>query len=154
MDEIKEDVFKMIESKVNTYDNYKVAFAHCISKDLKMGAGIARQFIGRYGTIQRDVLQKENKNKNINIGKTLKSYVVNPQFVAYHLVTKESYWLKPTYKSLLSALEDLHAQCVDDDIRLLVIPRLGCGLDKLEWSKVKQLIIEMKFPCYIIVCVK
>lgn len=66
----------------------------------------------------------------------------------FNLITKEKYWHKPTYstlkKSLLSAkkvitsLDDRYSEIVK-----LAMPKIGCGLDRLSWDKVKAIIEEV-----------
>ena len=40
-------------------------------------------------------------------------------------------------------LEELKSCCVRNDIFYIAMPKIGCGLDKLEWSKVKAIIEEV-----------
>jgi len=54
----------------------------------------------------------------------------------YYLITKERYFQKPTYDSFKSALQDMKNHMVKYKMTALDIPKLGCGLDKLNWSKV------------------
>lgn len=62
----------------------------------------------------------------------------------YNLVTKEYSYGKPTYATFEGAIADLVLMCNTAKITKLAIPKIGCGLDKLEWSKVRR-IIEEKF---------
>lgn len=82
----------------------------------------------------------------------------------YNLVTKKRYWQKPTYDSLKIALINakLYSLMIADKgtkepkpVRL-AMPRIGCGLDRLEWSKVKEIIEEVfaDTDIEILVCVK
>jgi hypothetical protein len=74
---------------------------------------------------------------------------------AIHLVTKERYFHKPTYLSLTTALEDMNRTWLrmHNDIKL-AMPKIGCGLDKLEWDKVKEIILSVfgKTDFEILVC--
>ena len=36
----------------------------------------------------------------------------------------------------------MRKHCEEHDVKMLAMPRIGCGLDKLEWSKVKEMIIH------------
>lgn len=103
---------------------------HCISKDLAMGKGIAKEFITRYGG--RDVLKKQN----IKVGSFGCLDIGNGRYV-FCLVTKEKYFHKPTYRNLELSLLELWKYCNAKKITALALPRIGCGLDKLEWDKVK-----------------
>uniref|UniRef100_A0A3P8RTM2 Uncharacterized protein n=1 Tax=Amphiprion percula TaxID=161767 RepID=A0A3P8RTM2_AMPPE len=51
----------------------------------------------------------------------------------YYLVTKQRAFHKPTYNSLLHSLEDMRSHCIWNGVHKLSMPRIGCGLDQLEW---------------------
>jgi len=109
-------------------------FAHCISGDFALGAGIAVQF-----------------NELYNMRKKLKGiydYTVTENCAilidnVFNLVTKRKAYHKPTSDSLREALVDMAEQVVDLEIEKIAIPLLGCGLDKLSWNIVKEMIEEV-----------
>lgn len=59
------------------------------------------------------------------------------------MFTKYKYYHKPTYYSLRQTLLDMKEQCIALDITKLAMPKIGSGLDKLEWEKVQSLIHEV-----------
>lgn len=89
----------------------------------------------------------------------------------YYLVTKKNSYQKPTYADLftsLNAMKDnmvlminfnrfrrvigidfsatllfLHLSQVSNGVNKLAMPRIGCGLDGLNWDKVKELLSEI-----------
>lgn len=72
----------------------------------------------------------------------------------YYLITKDLSYKKPTYNSLTSAIIKLRDFIVKHGIKKLAIPRIGCGLDKLYWPKVKNIIMGtfQGVRCMIKVC--
>jgi len=77
----------------------------------------------------------------------------NDRFI-YYLITKEYSNSKPTYSTITAAIKKLHDFIVKHGVKHLAIPRIGCGLDKLDWSIVRG-IIENVFQhagCTIKVC--
>lgn len=129
---------------------------HCISADLVMGAGIAKEFTRRGVKAE---LQKEYQD--IEVGDCLVSNATD-WGVEFNLVTKEKYWQKPTYDSLKTALVNarINAKILalmnDDKPVKLAMPKIGCGLDHLQWVKVKEIIEEVfaNTDVEILVCVK
>lgn len=127
---------------------------HCISADLAMGAGIAKEFAKR-GVKEQLVREYQD----VEIGDCLVSNATD-WGIEFNLVTKEKYWQKPTYETMRMALEDakwLYEEVLSYGITIkLAMPRIGCGLDKLEWSKVKAIIEEVfaDTNVEILVCVK
>ncbi len=112
----------------------KYYLAHCISKDAKMGAGIAVEFRKRYPELES--LSKNWRHEN-NIGECR---LVNKVF---NLITKERYWHKPTYSSLEESLISMRKIIKDREIKYLAMPKIGCGLDRLTWNNVRILIKEV-----------
>jgi len=77
----------------------------------------------------------------------------NNRFI-YYLITKELSKHKPMYNSITAAITKLRDLIVEHGVKKLAIPRIGCGLDKLDWSRARC-IIENLFQnteCAIKVC--
>ena len=113
--------------------------AHCISGDYALGAGIAKKFDEVYNMRVKLFTQwpLEDGEKYGYVGHAL--LVDN----VFNLVTKPRYFTKPTYDTLRSALIDMKEYCVESDITKLAMPKIGCGLDKLNWDKVFEIIQEV-----------
>jgi len=111
------------------------SLAHCVSADLVMGRCIAREFSKRYGG------KKELKEQGPEVGGTV--YLKNQGRMIYYLVTKKRFFQKPTGGALLSTLVDLRQKMKEHGIRELAIPKIGCGLDRLNWEDVKKMICDV-----------
>lgn len=109
--------------------------AHCISSDFALGAGIAKTFDSVYN--MRFKLFKNYPNYKYNGGDAL--LIAN----VFNLVTKDKYWHKPTYDSLREALEMMKEQMDFVGATKLAMPKIGCGLDKLSWNQVYDIICEV-----------
>lgn len=68
------------------------------------------------------------------------AYLVSNDQWIFYLVTKEKYFHKPTMSSLESSLRQMRDLCLTNNIQRLAMPRIGCGLDKLNWDAVSRLI--------------
>ena len=130
---IKEEIMDLFTVPQGYY------LAHCISGDYTLGAGIAKQFVENYN--MRFKLHKNypipDGEKFANVGQAL--LVDN----VFNLVTKARVFHKPTYESLYDTLLDMRIQCEDLDISRLAVPLLGCGLDRLNWEQVKDVIEDV-----------
>lgn len=135
------------EKKVNirevTQDLFAVPqgyyLAHCISGDYALGAGIAVTFDKNYNMrfkLHRDYAIPEGE-KFANVGRAL--LVDN----VFNLVTKERSFYKPTYDTLYETLVDMRNQCEKMNIEKLAMPLIGCGLDRLQWDKVRDIIEDV-----------
>lgn len=119
--EIKGDLF----TSPKTY-----SLAHCVSADLRMGAGIALAFRRRFARIEK---LKEQRVKTGGVA-ILKD---DARFI-YYLVTKNKYYLKPSYEDLFLSLNKMKKHIMRHKIDKLALPRIACGLDNLSWGKVKK----------------
>jgi hypothetical protein len=61
----------------------------------------------------------------------------------FNLITKERYFHKPTYGSMRNALIDMMAVCCVNNITKIAMPIIGCGLDRLQWNKVSEIIKDV-----------
>ena len=109
------------------------SLAHCVSRDLSMGAGIAPLFIKKFG--RKDELFQANAK----IGQAAILNCDQNKFI-YNLVTKEKYYGKPTYESLEQSLVFMRNHAVEHKVHKIAMPKIGCGLDLLNWDVVSDLI--------------
>jgi len=109
--------------------------AHCISADFALGAGIAKTFDSVYN--MRFKLFRNYPNYEYNGGDAL--LIDN----VFNLVTKQKYWHKPTYESVRNALEMMREYMDFVGANKLAMPKIASGLDRLEWSKVYDIICEV-----------
>lgn len=127
--------YKLIQDDVfNHKDCY---YAHCISRDYALGAGIAVEFDKRYDMRNRLLKLAEEKTE------TLDEKCIEVENV-FNLITKEKYWQKPSYKSLEESLLEMKEKLSKNkNIKKLVMPKIGCGLDRLSWDKVEPMVQEI-----------
>ena len=114
------------------------ALCHCISSDFALGAGIAKQF-AKMG-VKKQLCGKFPKRWN---GKGYCLITETNGVIVGNLVTKERYFHKPTLETLRQALENLRGQALEMKLNGLAMPKIGCGLDRLEWSDVREIIQEV-----------
>lgn len=134
--EIKRDLFTMP-------DNY--ALVHCISADFALGAGIAKEFNKRFDCRKRLLnlgVGGVHNWDNGEHGRCVAIRIIEPPTV-FNLITKRNYWDKPTLETVKNSLNDMKIHCEILSITKLAMPRIGCGLDRLNWTDVKALIEEV-----------
>ncbi|XP_020315191.1 ADP-ribose glycohydrolase OARD1-like isoform X1 [Oncorhynchus kisutch] len=126
---VKGDLFSCREDEV---------LAHCISEDCRMGAGIAVKFKKQFSGV--DELKKQKK-----VPGQCAVLKRNKRFV-YYLITKEKYSHKPTYDNLRQSLVDMKSHCLQNGVTGISMPRIGCGLDRLSWDKVEEMLKQVFQP--------
>ena len=121
------------------------SLAHCVSVDLNMGKGIAKAFKNKFGRV--DELKAQWKQ----VGECA-VLMDGPRFV-YYLVTKEKFFHKPKVESVKASVHAMRDHCVTNGVKVLSMPRIGSGLDKLDWTKIRQILSDAFRDTQIEVCV-
>jgi hypothetical protein len=114
----------------STWKKEPFYYAHCISADFALGAGIAVDFKKRYRLTPENLISGRVYENLSIVGNV------------FNLITKDKYWQKPTYASLAGAVDNMKKYCVSMGVKKLIMPRIGCGLDRLNWDMVKHIIKE------------
>lgn len=142
----------LIEKQMGLFDCKCDAYVHCISQDCALGAGIAKTFKQRYPYLKRSLIKSFAEDKLAFPFSTI--YFDREQPNVINMVTKERYFHKPTYESFLSALYDVRYLCLQFNFNTIAMPKIGCGLDRLQWDEVKDMIHEVfdEMDIDIIVC--
>lgn len=124
-------IYKEINGDLFSADE-KFYFAHCISSDYALGAGIAVLFNKKY--------DMKKKLKNIGSGTYPDCIKIDN---VYNLVTKKFCWNKPTLGTLTESLKKMKEDIIENNIKYLAMPKIGCGLDRLSWGNVSAIIKEI-----------
>lgn len=113
--------------------------AHCISADFGMGKGIVVEFNKRFN------LKNKLKQKYPDYLRTFQWTHGDciQEGKVLNLITKERYYEKPSLITLRNALEEMKKICLENNISKVAMPKIGCGLDKLNWVDVKQTLFEI-----------
>lgn len=130
--------FKEINGDLFKSDNI-YTLVHCISRDCAMGAGIAVTFNNKFPEMKKQLKNTIREND-------LQGYfaiLYRGERNVINLITKEKYWHKPTYSSLKTSLLNAKQIILRNNIKHIAMPVIGCGLDKLQWSKVSAMIKEI-----------
>lgn len=131
--------------KEETRDLFEVTeeyhLAHCISADFGMGRGIVVEFNKRFNMKKKlqvlfdgyleEFIENNYKSDCLMVGRI------------FNLITKERYWQKPTYLTMRGALEMMKQLAIENNVEKIAMPIIGCGLDRLQWDKVSEIIKEV-----------
>lgn len=111
------------------------ALGHCVAEDLRMSSGIAVVFKNTFNNV--DFL----RDQNVTTGGV--AVLEHSGRHIFYLVTKRRSNGKPTYDSLRRSLIALRSEMIKNHITKLAIPAIGCGLDRLQWPSVRQIIHDI-----------
>jgi len=122
--EVKQDLFEVDSS---------YSLAHCISQDYAMGKGIALTFQERFPEMKKTIQQNKTAIGQIALYEDGDRFILN-------IMTKESYWHKPSKNIFEFAVRSLKRVCEVNGIKRLAMPRIGSGLDRLDWETNREVI--------------
>ena len=106
---------------------------------MKMDKSLARQIANNYPKM----LQSQEFEHKPPIGSIFSFYDTTLNRNIFNLVTKRSYYDKPTYYKLSVALLTLRFAIWKHNILLINLPKFGCGLNQLSEKSVLRQIIEV-----------
>ena len=101
--------------------------AHCIASDLRMGAGIAVP-MQKIFDLRRQILASGKHADGLTCILTGR---------VFNLITKRLSSGKPTHEALEFALIKMRKLVEAHGVKKIAMPKIGCGLDRLQWGKVK-----------------
>ena len=141
-------MIRQIKGNMFDYITEKDYITHCISADFALGAGIAKIIDQKYD-VRSKLINNPVYKKSCSDGN---GYVIATGQV-FNLVTKAKYNDKPTYASINNALIKLAELCKCRKIDTIHMPKIGCGLDKLNWNIVFPMICRIFSEYGINVCI-
>ncbi|XP_049840598.1 uncharacterized protein LOC126285328 isoform X3 [Schistocerca gregaria] len=108
------------------------SLAHCVAEDMRMGSGIAVTFKKMFRRVD-ELLDQHKRQGQVAV------LELDGRFI-YYLVTKPESTGKPTMETLERSLVAMRQHVIENNVGKIAMPRIGCGLDRLEWRLVKQLL--------------
>ena len=111
-----------------------IPLAHCVSLDFHMNKGIAKIFKLRFGNVSFLKAQVQSVGQCATLNHEGR-YI-------FYMATKHRFFHKPSYSSLAKSLQSLRCHMETLGLSQLAIPRIATGLDNLEWSRVKEIIMK------------
>ena len=138
-----ETVLEFVVGDLFTCDP-SASLCHCVSVDLAMGAGIAVQFKKRFGQVKALKSQGAKVGQAAVLSKnTANSTTTSKKAFVYYLVTKPRYFHKPTLASVRASCLWMRDHAVEHGVELIAMPRIACGLDRLRWPDVEEMLVHV-----------
>jgi len=107
--------------------------AHCIAEDLGMGKGIALPMRKKF----------KLRGKIEASGESIKHPTCILTGRVFNLITKRRSGGKPSYDTLRGALEKMRDIALEKGVRQIAMPKIGCGLDRLQWGRVREMLLDV-----------
>ena len=114
------------------------SIGHCISSDAKMSKGFADLLSQRISGL-RDTCRQTK----LLSGQTFPFWDRAGNRYIYNLVTKTKFSEKPNLTTLSLTLEEMKSHARLYGISTIAIPKIGCGLDQMNWQEVVKLLRDI-----------
>ena len=131
-DDTKEDRIEYKEQNIQLLEE-NIPVAVCVPSRLENLKGIA-------GKVIDEVKISSLKKKILRVGEC---FVGKNKRTVFFLCTRKQSTDKPSYDTLKETLVSLKESCKKLKINKIAFPKYECGLDKLQWCKVKTIINEV-----------
>lgn len=106
--------------------------AHCVNRDFGMAGGVAYEFKKRYGGVE--TLRSQHRR----VGEA--AMLVRDGRIIYYLITKKNLGDYPTYDAVEASLNYMYNHCKHNHVDRISIPKIGCGIDRLSWERVEEIV--------------
>ena len=126
-----QDKIQILNGNDETIFQANTAIAHCISADAKMSKGFAEKICRKVNGLQEYCRKTEPY-----VGSIIPYWDPEINNFIYNLVTKSKFFEKPTLDNLRTSLENMRGHALLNNVTKTSLPKIGCGLDKLQWTDV------------------
>ena len=126
----------MIEEKIKdifSSDLHKVVF---LSRDGHPGLGIAKSFNDEYNIYQKI---KDNYDVFRIIKHNIDVILIDKIICIFH---KDSFLQRVNYQELRKSFKVLRNFCEENKIDSITMSKVGCGMDRLKWDNVRDILSE------------
>jgi O-acetyl-ADP-ribose deacetylase (regulator of RNase III) len=139
----------LINTRTGDVARVQGAIVHCVSADLHMGAGVARQICQIRSYNRPHDWNQPGQCKHPIPGMLHQVWVrtspTEPANQVFNLISKRNYWDHGNYEGMETVLKALRVKLVENNVPRVSMPMIGCGRDRLQWNRVYPLIRSALF---------
>ena len=136
--QLPDEFLQIVYGNENSILQQPISIGHCISADAQMSKGFAQ-----YSSERVPRLRRTCRRANLLKDQVLPFWHSSSRRYVFNLVTREKYSDKPDLQTLATTLQNMQAHATMHGISAIAIPKLGCGLDKMNWQDVVKLLRDI-----------
>ena len=133
-----DDCLQIIHGTEDSILQQPHSIGHCISADAKMSKGFA-DFLSQRIPGLRDTCRRTK----LLIGQTFPFWDQTGNRYIYNLLTKTEFSEKPNLPTLSLTVEEMKSHAQLYGISTIAIPKIGCGLDQMNWQELVKLLRDI-----------
>ena len=128
VDPIAKGCFQYLEEVGDTFDaSYEYALAHCVARDLQLGAGVAKAFKNRFGIIEEMTTQ----DKQVGEAAYVQAQTLREARHVFALIPKEKSTGLPEPQDVRRSHQYLKSECVRISLNNPAISMIASGRDSI-----------------------
>ena len=136
--QLPEEFLQIVFGNENSILQQPNSIGHCISADAQMSKGFAQFLSERIPRLRRTCRRTHLlKDQVFPFWDSLSRRYI------YNLVTKEKYSDKPDLQTLAATLRSMQPHVTMHGVSTIAIPKIGCGLDQMNWQDVVKLLRDI-----------
>ena len=133
-----DEFLQIVYSNENSILEQPNSIGHCISADVQMSKGSAQFLSERVPRLRRTC-----KRAKLLKDQVFPSWDASSGRYIYNLVTEEKYSDKPDLQTLATTLQSIQSHATMHGVSTIAIPKIGCGLDQMNWQDVVKLLRDI-----------
>ena len=133
-----DDFLKIIYGTEHSNIQQPNSIGHCISDDARMSKGFA-DFLSH----KISGLRSAYRRAKLFMGQVYPFWDSTGKRYIYNLVTEERFCDKPVLSTLSRTLEAMKIHASTNGVSTIAKPKLGCGLDQMNWEEVVKLLRDI-----------
>ena len=127
------DIFKEIDS----YKGKNLPLlCFCCSGDFQLQAGISQKIDEKYS------IEEFYKKNFLNSSSGSACPILVNNLIIIALINRDKKWQGTTYDEMLDCIIHLKDYCLINHIQQIFMPRIACGLDRMNWDIIRPIIKE------------
>ena len=133
-----DEFLQIVYGNKNSIIQQPNSIGHCISADAKLSKGFA-DFLSH----KIPGLHPTCKKAKLLVGQVFPFWDSTGRRYLYNFVTKRQFFDKPDLPTLLTTLEAMKSHAAMHGVSTIAIPKIGCGLDQMNWQEVVKLLRDV-----------
>ena len=132
-----DEFLQIVYGNENSIIQQPNSIGHCISPDAEMSKGFA-DFLSQ----KIPGLRPTCKKAKLLMVQAFPFWDSTGRRYVYNLVTKQRFLDKSDLSTLLTTLETMKSHAAIHRVSTIAIPKIGCGLDQMNWKEVVKLLLD------------
>ena len=133
--QLRDEILQRVYGTENSILEQPNSIGHCISADAQMSKGFAQFLSERVPRLRRTC-----RRANLLNDQVFPFWDYSSRRYSYNLVSYKKYSDKPDLQTLATALRGMQAQATMNGASAFSVPKIGSGLDQMDWQDVVKLL--------------